>query len=161
MPERRGGACSAGIADEDVELAMALMQRRAKPGDAVEVGEVERHQRRAAAVLSDLVVELFETALRSRHRNHMRAGFRERARCRIADAARCAGDESDTGGEGRGHRNSSLRHARPCAGHPRLCGRVLLTWIAGTSPAMTKFIKSSHAVIPGWFEGPGPEYQRY
>src|SRR5260221_2751112 len=33
--------------------------------------------------------------------------------------------------------------------------------MAGTSPAMTKLIKSSHAVIPGWSEGPGPESQRY
>src|SRR5713226_9497311 len=103
MPERRGGTGDAGIADENVELAMTLMQRRAKPGDAVEVGEVERHQGRAAAVFSDLVVELFETALRSGNRNHMRAGLGKRARGRIADAARCAGHESDTGGEGQGH----------------------------------------------------------
>src|SRR5260370_21343760 len=107
MPERRGGTGDAGIADENVELAMTLMQRRAKPGDAVEVGEVERHERRAAAVFSDLVVELFETPLCSRHRNHMRAGFRQRARGGIADAARCAGDESDTGGEGCRHKTNS------------------------------------------------------
>src|SRR5258708_34115768 len=33
-----------------------------------------------------------------------------------------------------------LRHARPCAGHPRL-NRVTArkTWMAGTSPAMTTF----------------------
>src|SRR5438105_4003453 len=31
------------------------------------------------------------------------------------------------------------RHARPCAGHPRLAtGAVVKTWMAGTSPAMTK-----------------------
>src|SRR5207248_4466307 len=50
VAERRGGAGDAGITDEDVELAVALMQRGAKPGDAVEIAEVERHQRRAAAV---------------------------------------------------------------------------------------------------------------
>src|SRR4029450_9113363 len=87
---------------------MALMQRRAEPGDAVKVGEVERHQGRAAAVLSDLVVELFETALRSRNRHHMRAGLGERARGRVADAARCAGHKGDAGGEGRGHPNNSI-----------------------------------------------------
>src|ERR1700694_4604952 len=100
MPERRGGAGDAGIADEDVELAVALVQRRAKPGDAVEVGEVERHQGRAAALFPNLVVELFEAALRSCDRNHMRAGLGQRARGRITDAARSAGDESDAGGEG-------------------------------------------------------------
>ena len=68
MPERRRRAGDAGIADENVELAVALMQRRAEPCDAVEVGEIERHQGRAAAVLSDLVVEFFQAALRSRHR---------------------------------------------------------------------------------------------
>ena len=41
---------------------MTLVQRRAKPGDAVEVGQVERHQCRTAAVVADLVVELLEPA---------------------------------------------------------------------------------------------------
>src|SRR5262249_12169679 len=32
----------------------------------------------------------------------------------------------------------SPRHARPCAGHPRLCGPThRKTWMAGTNPAMT------------------------
>ena len=103
MAERRGRAGDAGIADENVELAVALMQRGAKPGDAVEIGEVERHQCGAAAVVADLVVEFLEAALRARHRHHMRAGLCQRARGGIADAARGAGDESDTGGEGEGH----------------------------------------------------------
>src|SRR6266702_4134744 len=30
-----------------------------------------------------------------------------------------------------------FRHARPCAGHPRLCRAVLQTWMAGTSPEVT------------------------
>jgi hypothetical protein len=30
------------------------------------------------------------------------------------------------------------RHARPCAGHPRIKAKVISkTWMAGTSPAMT------------------------
>ena len=102
MAERRGGAGDAGIADENVELAMAFMQRRAEAGDAVEVGQVERHQGRAAAVLADLVIEFFEAALRARHRDHMRAGLGQCARGGVADAARGAGYESDAGGEGRG-----------------------------------------------------------
>ncbi len=46
MAERRGGTGHAGIADEDVDLAVTLMQRRAEPRDAVAVGHAERHQRR-------------------------------------------------------------------------------------------------------------------
>ena len=103
MSERRGGAGDTGIADENVEPAVAFVQRRAEPGDAVEIGEIERHQRRRAAVLADFVVELFEPGLRPRHRHDMRAGLRQRARGGIADAARGAGDEGDPGGEGEGH----------------------------------------------------------
>src|ERR1700733_5514132 len=112
MAERRGGAGDAGIADEDIELAVTFMQRRAEPGDAVEIGEVERHQSGAAAVLADLVIELFEAALRPRHRDNMRAGLGQRARGGIADAARSAGYQSDAGGEGKGHERSSIR-SRP------------------------------------------------
>jgi hypothetical protein len=32
---------------------------------------------------------------------------------------------------------SLTRHARPCAGHPRLTYQRNKTWMAGTSPAMT------------------------
>ena len=51
MAERRGGAGDAGIADENVDLAVAFMQRGAEACDAIEIGEVQRHQRGAAAVL--------------------------------------------------------------------------------------------------------------
>src|SRR6266481_1584800 len=102
MPERRGRAGDAGIADENVELAVAFMQRGAEARDAVEIGEVERHQcGAAAAVLPDLVIELFKPALRPCDRNDMRASLGKRARCGIANAARGAGDESDPGGEGK------------------------------------------------------------
>ena len=114
MPEGRGRSGDAGIADENIELAVALMQRSPEPGDAVKVGEVERHQRGAAAVFADLVVELFEARLRSRHRHDMRTGFCERARGGIADATRGAGDESDTGGEGGGHTQLSPSCAALC-----------------------------------------------
>src|SRR4051812_7443940 len=103
MAERRGGAGDAGIADENVDLAVALMQRRAQPRDAVEIGEIERHQRSAAAALADLVVELLKAALRARDGHDMRAGAGQRTGRGIADAARGAGNERDTGGEGFGH----------------------------------------------------------
>src|SRR5665213_4357603 len=111
MPERRGGAGDAGIADQNVDLAVTLMQRRAEPGDAFEVGEIERHQRGAAAVLADLVVEFFKAALGARDGDDMRAGFRQRACRGVADAARGAGNQRDTGGEGWGHAGVCFRHA--------------------------------------------------
>src|SRR6202021_2411034 len=114
MSERRGRAGDAGIADQNVEFAVALMQRRAEPGGAVEVGEIERYQSGAAAVLADLVVELLEAALRPRHRHHVRAGFCQRPRGGIADAARGAGDESDTGGEEFCHGQSIPELHRRC-----------------------------------------------
>src|SRR5260370_1343441 len=43
----------------------------------------------------------------------------------------------------------------------RFGGRFLRRWRRGKAPAMTKLIKSSHAVIPGWSEGPDPESQPY
>src|ERR1700722_13485593 len=82
---------------------MAFIQRGAEPGDALEIGEIERHQSSAAAVTADGVVEFLETALGSRHRDHMGALPRQRACGGIADTARGAGDESDPGGEGKGH----------------------------------------------------------
>src|SRR5258708_36588265 len=102
MPERRGWTGDAGIADENIELAVTLMQRRSKPGNAVEIGQVKRHQRGAAAVLADLVVELFKPALRPRHRNDMRAGFCQRTRRGPAEAAPAPGNRGDTAGEGTG-----------------------------------------------------------
>src|ERR1700724_2153873 len=113
MSERRGRAGDAGIADQNVEFAVALMQRRAEPGDTVEVGEIERHQSGGSAVLSDLVVELFEPGLGPRHRHHMRAGFCQRPRGGIADAARGAGDQSDTGGKREGHLKNNSINSRP------------------------------------------------
>ena len=39
------------------------------------------------------------------------------------------------------------RHARPCAGHPRLWGHAAKTWMAGTSPAMT-VVRAQTATSP-------------
>src|SRR5271169_3341775 len=105
---------------------MALVQRRAEAGNAVEIGEVERNQSGAAAVFSDLVVELLKPALGARQRNDMRTLPGERARRGKADAARGAGDESDAGGEGEGHEkfSSSLPGLVPGI-HVLLAVRVL------------------------------------
>src|SRR3954471_12823236 len=92
------------------------MQAGTEARDAVGIGEVERHQRGATAVLADLVVELFQPALRARHGDDMRAGPGQRLCRGEADAARGAGDESDAVGEGFCH------------------GGVLQAWMAGTSP---------------------------
>ena len=92
----------AGIADQHVEPAVALVERQRQPVDAVEVLQVERHQRRRAAGGLDRVVELLQPADGARDRDHMGAGLRQRERERRADAARGAGDERDAVGEGLG-----------------------------------------------------------
>jgi hypothetical protein len=43
---------------------------------------------------------------------------------------------------------ASPRHARPCAGHPRLSFLPSKTWMAGTSPAMTNLgIRASRPTL--------------
>src|SRR6478609_1340105 len=42
--------------------------------------------------------------------------------------------------------NAEVRHARPCAGHPRLPWQRRKAWMAGTSPAMTLRVRCN----PRW-----------
>ena len=78
MVEGRALTDHRGIADQNVEPLVALVQSRSEPVEAVVVAHVERHQRRRAAGLAHRVVELLEPADRARHRNHMGAGTRQR-----------------------------------------------------------------------------------
>src|SRR5262249_18941027 len=48
------------------------------------------------------------------------------------------------------------RHARPCAGHPRLYNEHRKTWMAGTSPAMTWLGWSNPMEFDNTFEVPLP-----
>jgi len=75
----------------------------AQPVDPVAVGEVERHERWPRPVDGpDLVVQRLERPLDPPHRDHLRAGPRQRQRAGLADPARGAGDERDPAGEGVG-----------------------------------------------------------
>ena|SRR5690349_8398709 len=87
---------------------MALVQRRTEPRNAVEIGETERHQGGVAAIFADFVIEFFQPALRSRHRDDVSATFRQGTRGGVSDAARSAGDESDAVGEREGHSKETL-----------------------------------------------------
>jgi len=50
-------------------------------------------------------------------------------------------DSQDVDGRDKpGHDGLMVRHARPCAWHPRLSSWVSKTWMAGTSPAMTELM---------------------
>src|SRR6185436_9438631 len=91
------------VADQDVELAVALVQRAGEAGDSLVVPHLQRDQRRGAADGFDGVVELFKAAGRARGCDHMRALARERDCQRITDAARAAGDQRDAGGKRFGH----------------------------------------------------------
>src|SRR6516162_1130040 len=111
MPERGQRPKNAGIADHHIESSETLVQGRAEPVDAQVVLEVERHERGRSAQALDRIVELLEPADGARERDNMGAGFGERERGGVADAARGAGDERDTVGEGKGHRCSLVNSA--------------------------------------------------
>src|SRR5499433_3984794 len=106
MAERGQRAKNAGIANHHVEPPETLVQGKAEPVDALVVLEVERYEGGRAAHRLDRVVELLESADRARERDDMGAGLRQRERGGVADAARGAGDERDTVGEGKRHRCS-------------------------------------------------------
>jgi hypothetical protein len=74
MTERRRWAGNTGIADEDVELAMTFVESGPEPCNSLEVREIERDQRCAAAILADLVIEFFKAALGPCDRDHVRSG---------------------------------------------------------------------------------------
>ena len=69
--------------------------RAAEPVDALEILQVERHERGGAAGCLDLVVELFEPADGARDRDDMGAGRGEALGGVVADPARGAGDDGD------------------------------------------------------------------
>ena len=93
------GPSNPGVADENVELAPALENRRAEPVERREIGDVAGNQRRLGAERADFVVELLQRALRARQRDDMGAAARQLQRDGAADAARGAGDEGDAAGE--------------------------------------------------------------
>ena len=77
-----------GIADENIESAVALVERRAEPSDALGVlrgrpGPGWPYHRRA-----DGVVELLKPSDGARHRHHMRAVARVRAPSRSRSRAK-------------------------------------------------------------------------
>ena len=119
MGERRQRAEHAGIGDEDVELAPALVDRPAEPVERGIIGDVARHQRGGRAGRADRVVELLERALGPRQCDHMRAGPRQLDRHGTADAARGAGDDGDAVGERSFGHGASGRPSRPAERRPR------------------------------------------
>src|SRR3569832_1407364 len=95
MVERRQRPEHAGIADHDVELAVALVDREREARDAVRILHVDRYQRGRAADGLDAVVELFEPARGARDSDDMGAGLRQLHGYLRADSTRRAGDKRD------------------------------------------------------------------
>ena len=79
MAERGERAEHAGIADQDIELAVALVERRAEPSDAVGSLRSSGTSVAVAAGAADRIVEFLKPAYGARHRDHMRAGLRASA----------------------------------------------------------------------------------
>ena len=103
MGDRREFAEHARIAEQDIELAPALVDRGAEPVDRVEILDVHRHQCGRRSLGANLVVEGFERALCTGQSHDVSASFRKREGGRAADAARCAGDDRDAVQEWLGH----------------------------------------------------------
>ena len=88
MAERRHRPKRAGVADENVELAPALVDRCPQPVERVEIRDVAgRQRRRLAAFGADRIVEVLERALGAGEGDDMRAApaqvrGRRRGRCR-------------------------------------------------------------------------------
>ena len=99
MAERREDAEFGGVADQDVEPAPAVEERRGEFVDLDEIAQVDRDEGGAAAGGANRVVDLFEAADRARRQHEMRALAREALGHRRADAARGAGDQRDLAGE--------------------------------------------------------------
>src|SRR5690606_41613817 len=73
-PDLRGKwSKDAGVADQDVEPAPALVERGAQPVELLAISQVQRQERCRAAFLTDLVVDLLERPLCSREQHHVRA----------------------------------------------------------------------------------------
>src|SRR6185312_6722391 len=105
------GAEFGGVADEDVEPAVAFVKRRGQLVDLDELAQVERHQRRLAAGRAHLVVNLLEAADRAPDQHHMGA-FRGKALGhRGADPAGGAGYERDPAPKALRHYLAGARRA--------------------------------------------------
>ena len=76
-----------GVAYQDVEPSIALIERRREFVDLDEVAQVERHQRRAAARRADRVVAFLQSADRASDEHDMRPLARETLGHRGPDAA--------------------------------------------------------------------------
>ena len=104
VAERRHRPEGAGVADENVELAPALVRiARAEPVERIEILDVARHQGRLAAVRADCIVEIFERALGAGQRDDVGAGPGELKGDGAADAARGARHEGDAALKGSWH----------------------------------------------------------
>ena len=95
MTERRQRTQNAGIANQNVELAPALEDRRAQPVDGVEIGQIERNERGFAADLADLVIDFLQAAHSAGDQDRVRA-FSGKGQCdRAANATGGACDHRE------------------------------------------------------------------
>src|SRR5262249_48619099 len=102
-----------GIADEHVEPAETLVDRRAHLVDLVGLAKIERQQRRwRAAGPADLVIDLLESALGAREQNDLRALGGEALGERRTETARRGRDEGETAPEPAARGSHAVRPSR-------------------------------------------------
>jgi hypothetical protein len=98
QPLRRADA---RVVDQDVDGAHLGLGMRHRGGDAVGVGDVERHHMGVAALGLDLGAQRLQPLHAARGQHHAGAGLGQRARELRAQAAGGAGDQRHAAGRGR------------------------------------------------------------
>ena len=87
------------IADENIELAEFVGQRRAEHVDFVKIAQILRDQCRLRAHRFYFIIKRFERAGGAGKQDNMRAGFGIGKRHFLADTTRGAGDQGQFAGE--------------------------------------------------------------
>ena len=104
VAERRERTEFGGIANQDVEPAIAVEERCRELVDLDEIAQIDGDEGGAAADGTDGVVDFLETAHRPRREDDMSALARKALGDGCTDAARGAGDQCDFVGEATGAR---------------------------------------------------------
>src|SRR6516225_8834498 len=158
---KRGGAAHRQAGESRFRNAERVHQRERIVKERVEGVAAGR---RVSATMAALIVAQYAKAILQRRRLPVPHGERSRERIRKNKPRRALGAvdlviDGDTVGFDF-HSVSSIRQARhpgpasggpKCklyAGHPRLSGRTLKAWMAGTSPAMTRQWTSAAKTLP-------------
>jgi hypothetical protein len=107
-PERRRGG-DAGVRDQDVDAAEALLRRALQVRDRSRIRDVAGHRQRGVPGELELRRHALDLARAARRDDHAGAGVRQGARRGLADPASPAGDDGHAAAEVDLHRGRIRR----------------------------------------------------